>query len=164
MRSRTTQLVRSIHAFAIHKKIMMESVNPAKGSRPRIQLGNRKYVDSYVPRWFTRRRVCPIEFLALLWREKVKGMIRRSIFCGRIKLKTEIGIGGISRLQGLAWFCRSLMPRFTYFRVSVILEDIDISREAPASSEKYSRLSMAIVQVHHPNIFTWIWSGAKTST
>jgi hypothetical protein len=29
---------------------MMESVNPAKGSRPRIQLGNRKYVDSYVPR------------------------------------------------------------------------------------------------------------------
>jgi hypothetical protein len=43
-----------------------------------------------------------IKFLALLWREKVKGMIRRSIFCGRIKLKTEIGIGGISRLQGLA--------------------------------------------------------------
>jgi hypothetical protein len=33
---------------------------------------------------------CVIEFLASLWRENV------------IKLKTEIGIGGISRLQGLA--------------------------------------------------------------
>ena len=70
MQSRTTQLVLSAHAFAINKKIMTESVNPAKGSRPRIQLGNRKYglilmclADS-------------LEDEALLWREKVKGMIK----------------------------------------------------------------------------------------
>jgi hypothetical protein len=71
---------------------MTESVNPAKGSRPRIQLGNREYVGSY--------RICladspqdgsvQIEFPALLWTEKGEGMMMTWLFCGPRELTSKI--------------------------------------------------------------------------